>query len=119
MSDLFKELCYLSGDIGELIQSSGKKESRIKLWKKYKELNLIIGEVSGKVFDDSNIIYRDVVDKFQDLREFIHSFKEGEENLTAILLRLSQVLSEADRFLFPLDMADIGHKKGINHAIAS
>jgi len=119
MSDLFKELCYLSGDIGKLIESSGDKNGRHKLWKEYKELSLKIGEVSGKVFDDSNVIYRDVVDKLQDLREFIHSFKEGDENLTAILLRLGQVFSEVDRFLFPQDIADIGHRKEINHAIAS
>jgi len=118
MSDLFKELCFLAGDIGKLIELSRKKEGRHKLWKEYKEISLKIGEVSGKAFDDSNVIYRDVVDKLQELREFIHSFKEHEENLTSILLKLSHVLSEVDRFLYPQDIAGIDHRKGINHAIA-
>jgi hypothetical protein len=87
--------------LGQLIDRLSNMEEKKKLFLEFKAVNLKIGDVSGKGFDESDEFYLELIDDLQITQGVVHLFIENHTNLSDLLTRLENILKKIDQILYP------------------
>jgi len=92
MSDLFKEMCSLSGKLSNFVDDIKDKEDRENLLKIFFKVNELCEKVAKKEFDENNDFYRDTIEKIMDTGGVIKEFKENHIKLTEVFDHLNTII---------------------------
>jgi len=91
----------MSNELGKLIAVIPEPVEQKKLWKEFKTLNLKIGDVTGKKFDENQTPYQDLIKELQDTRAIICSFSSDKSKIIDLRNRICNALLGVDSVLYP------------------
>ena len=92
MSDLFKEMCSLSGQLSDFSDEIKDPEEKKKLLKLYLTVTGLCEKIAGLEFDENDDFYRDIIDKVLDTGRMIKEFKENRIILVDVFTHLNAII---------------------------
>jgi hypothetical protein len=106
MSDLFKEMCALSGKLNDLIDSTKGKDDRQNLLVLYFKVNEKCEKIAHQEFDENDDFYRDTVENIMDTERLIKDFKENKLNLINVLFHLIDIIGNVEKIILKSKSGD-------------
>ncbi len=106
MSDLFKEMCALSGKLSDLIDSTKGKDDRQNLLVLYFKVNEKCEKIAHQEFDENDDFYRDTVENIMDTERLIKDFNENKLNLINVLLHLIDIIGNVEKIILKSKSGD-------------
>jgi len=97
MSELFKEMCLLSGKLNDLIdktKAKGKKQTLLAL---YFKVNDLCEKMAKKEFDENDDFYCDTVENIMDTERLIKEFKAKQIKLLNIFVHLIDIIANVEK----------------------
>ena len=92
MSDLFKEMCSLSGKLSDFVDYIKDKEDRKNLLEFYLKVTGLCEQVSNQEFDENDDFYRDTIEKIMDTGRVIKAFKKNQIKLMDVVDHLNTII---------------------------
>ena len=92
MSDLFKEMCSLSGKLSNFVDYIKDKEDRKNLLEFYLKVTGLCEQVSNQEFDENDDFYRDTIEKIMDTGRVIKAFKKNQIKLMDVVDHLNTII---------------------------
>ena len=92
MSDLFKEMCSLSGKLSDFVDNIKDKEDRKNLLELYLKVTGLCEKIAKKEFDENDDFYRDTIEKIMDTGRVINEFKENHIILTVVFDHINLII---------------------------
>ena len=99
MSDLFKEMCSLSGKINDFIDATKDKDDRQKLLALFFKVNELCEKIAHKEFDENDDFYRDTLEKIIYTDQLIKEFKANQFKLTNVLIHLIDIIANVEKII--------------------
>ena len=93
MSDLFKEMCSLSGKLSGFVDDVKDKKDKKNLLEFYLKVTGLCEQVSNQEFDENDDFYRDTIEKIIDTGRVIKAFKENQIELTEVFDHLTAIIN--------------------------
>jgi cell fate (sporulation/competence/biofilm development) regulator YlbF (YheA/YmcA/DUF963 family) len=93
MSDLFKEMCSLSGKLSYFVDYIKDKEDKKNLLEFYLKVTGMCEQVSNQEFDENDDFYLDTIEKIMDTGSLIKEFKEKKIKLMDVLDHLNTIIN--------------------------
>ena len=93
MSDLFKEMCLLSGKLSDFVDFIKDKEDRKNLLEFYLKVTGLCEQVSNQEFDENDDFYLDTIEKIMDTGRVIKAFKENQIKLMDVFDHLTDIIN--------------------------
>ena len=93
MSDLFKEMCLLSGKLSDFVDYIKDKEDRKNLLQFYLKVTGLCEQVSNQEFDENDDFYLDTIEKIMDTGRVINEFKENQIKLMDVFDHLTATIN--------------------------
>ena len=93
MSELFKEMCSLSGKLSDFVDYIKEKEDRKNLLALHLKVTGLCDQVSNQEFDENDDCYRDTIEKIIDTGRVIKAFKENQIELSEVFDHLTAIIN--------------------------
>jgi hypothetical protein len=99
MSELFKEMCFLSCKFNDLIDKTKDKEKRQNLLELFFKVNQLCEKIAEKEFDENDDFYIDTIEKIMDTERLIKDFKAKQLNLINIFVHLIDIIANVEKII--------------------
>jgi hypothetical protein len=99
MSELFKEMCSLSGKLNDLIDIIKDKDERLELLRIFFKVTDNCEKIAHEEFDENDDFYRDTVDNILETELLIKDFKENKLKLNDVLVYLIDIIADVDKII--------------------
>jgi hypothetical protein len=99
MSDLFKEMCRLSGKLSALINETKDKKEKEKLLALFFKVNDICEKIAKQEFDENDDLYRDTIEDIIDTERMIKEFKADQIKLKNVFGHLIDIIANVERII--------------------
>ena len=99
MSDLFKEMCSLSGQLCDFSDEIKDPEEKKKLLKLYLTVTGLCEKIAGQEFDEDDDFYRDTIDKILDTGRVIKEFKENRIKMEDLSDHLNTIIVNVEMIM--------------------
>jgi hypothetical protein len=99
MSELFKEMCFLSGKLNDLIDKTKEKEKRQNLLELFFKVNQLCEKIAEKEFDENDDFYRDTVENIMDTERLIKDFKAKQLKLINIFVHIIDIIANVEKII--------------------
>jgi hypothetical protein len=99
MTDLFKEMCSLSGKLNDLIDKTKDKDERQNLLALFFKVNEQFEKIAHQEFDENDDFYRDTVENIMDTERMIKDFKENQIKLINIFVHLIDIIANVEKII--------------------
>ena len=91
MSDLFKEMCSLSGKLSDFVDGIKNDEDRKNLLALHLKVTELCETISTQKFDENDDFYLDNIEKIMDTGLMIKLIKENQIELTEVFDHLTSI----------------------------
>ena len=91
MSELFKEMCSLSGKLSGFVDYIKEKKAKENLLSLFFIVNELCEKIAKKEFDENDDFYLDTIEKIMDTVRVINEFKENKILLTEVFDHLTSI----------------------------
>ena len=98
-SDLFKELCSLSGNLSNVINKTGNEEEKQKLLALYLKVNDQCEKIAKQEFDENDDFYRDTIENIIDTERKFKEFKANQIKLINVFVHLIDIIANVERIM--------------------
>jgi hypothetical protein len=92
MSDLFKEMCSLSGKLSDFSDEIKDKEEKHKLLELYLIVTGLCEKIADQEFDENDDFYRDTIEKILDTGRVTKEFIENQIKLVEVFDHLNTII---------------------------
>jgi hypothetical protein len=99
MSDLFKEMCTLSGKLNDFIDETKDKEERQKLLALFFKVNEQCEKIAHQEFDENDDFYLDTIDNIIDTERLIKEFKANQIKLINVFVYLIDIIANVEKII--------------------
>jgi hypothetical protein len=99
MSDLFREMCSLSGKLSDFSDEIKDKEEKHKLLELYLIVTGLCEKLADQEFDDNDDFYRDTIEKIMDTGRVIKEFKENHIKLTEVFVHINDIIAIVEKII--------------------
>ena len=99
MSDLFKEMCRLSGKLSDFSDEIKNKEEKHKLLALHLIVTGLCEQVSDQEFDENDDFYRDTIEKILAAGGVIKEFKENNIELIDVFVHISDIIANVEKII--------------------
>jgi hypothetical protein len=99
MSDLFKEMCRLSGKLSDFIDKTKDKEKSQNLLEIFFKVNALCEKIAKQEFDENDHFYRDTIEKIIDTEQVIKEFKANQIKLINVFVYLIDIIANVEKIL--------------------
>jgi hypothetical protein len=99
MTDLFKEMCSLSGKLNDFIDETKGKEERQNLLEIFFKVNGLCEKIAKKKFDENDDFYRDTIDKIMDTERLIKEFKENQIKRINVFVHIIDIIANVEKII--------------------
>ena len=93
MSDLFKEMCSLSGKLSSFVDDIKDKEDKKNMLALYLKVTGLCEKISKKEFEENDDFYQDTIDKIMDTGRVIKEFRESQIKMTEVVDHLTAIIN--------------------------
>ena len=97
MSDLFKEMCSLSGQLSDFSDVIKDPEEKKQLLKLYLTVTGLCEKIAGPEFDENDDFYRDTIEKILETGRLIKEFKENRIILVDVFAHLNAIIDSVEK----------------------
>ena len=99
MSDLFKEMCTLSGKFSNLIDKTKNEEEKQKLLAIFFKVNDQCEKIAQQEFDENDDFYRDTIENIIDTERKFKEFKANQIKLINVFVHLIDIIANVERIM--------------------
>jgi len=99
MTDLFKEMCRLSGKLSDFIDKTKDKEKTQYLLEIFFKVNALCKKIAKKKFDENDDFYRDTIDKIMDTERLIKEFKENQIKRINVFVHIIDIIANVEKII--------------------
>jgi hypothetical protein len=99
MSDLFKEMCTLSGKLNDLIDDTKDKDERQNLLALFFKVNELCEKIAHQEFDENDDFYRDTIENIMDTERLIKEFKQNQVKLINVFVHLIDIIANVEKII--------------------
>lgn len=110
MPALFKELCFMAGDLNTLAGTIQESSDRVETWKRYVHIANLITTVTGKTFNEEDDFYLSVIEDIRGTCLLIRAYRGKENEITVLTGLLDKIFENVEK-LFASDPASTSHVK--------
>ncbi|UCH97793.1 MAG: hypothetical protein JSV88_13330 [Candidatus Aminicenantes bacterium] len=96
---LLKQLCQMSGQLGEIIIKTTDKEEHNKLLEKLIKISELIEKTAGIQFNENDKYYRDTIKKFKDTENVFKAFAANQIEIMEMLKSITDVIANVERMI--------------------
>ena len=98
-SDLFKEMCALSGKLNDLIDKTKEKDERQNLLEIFFKVNQLCEKIAGQEFDENDDFYRDTIENIIDTERMIKEFNANQIKLVNVFVHLIDIIANVEKII--------------------
>jgi len=99
MSDLFKEMCALSGKLSDFSDEIKDKKEKHKLLELYLIVTGLCEKIPNQEFDENDDFYRDMIEKIIDTGRVIKEFKENHIKLPYVFVHINDIIANVEKII--------------------
>ena len=99
MSDLFKEMCALSGKLSDFSDEIKDKKEKHKLLELYLIVTGLCEKIAVQEFDENDDFYRDTIEKILDTGQVIKEFKANQIKPVDVFKHLKAIIDSIEKIL--------------------
>ena len=99
MSELFKEMCSLSGQLSDFIAFIEDKESRRTLLSLQLNITELCRKISDLELDENEYLYWKPIEKILDTERVINSFKNNKIKLTGVIDHVNTIIDNVEKII--------------------
>ena len=98
-SDLFKEMCTLSGKLSDLIDKTKDTEKSQNLLEIFFKVNALCERIAEEEFDENDDFYRDTIEIILYTEHMIKEFKAKQIKLINVFVHIIDIIANVEKII--------------------
>jgi hypothetical protein len=99
MTELFKEMCRLSGKLSDFIDKTKDKEKIQNLLEIFFKVNALCEKIAKLKFDENDDFYRDTIEKIIDTERMIKEFKANQIKRINVFVHIIDIIANVEKII--------------------
>ena len=99
MTELFKEMCRLSGKLSDLIDKTKDTEKSQNLLEIFFKVNALCERIAEQEFDENDDFYRDTIERILYTEHMIKEFKAKQIKLINVFVHIIDIIANVEKII--------------------
>ena len=99
MTELFREMCRLSGKLSNFIDKTKDKEKTQNLLEIFFKVNALCEKIAEHEFDENDDFYIDTIEKIMDTERLIKEFNKNQIKRINVFVHIIDIIANVEKII--------------------